>query len=340
MKPKTLFLCPGLLLTLLLGACGIEVGNPSEPTPVPTKAEVDRDTLLQLAGTQVEEGVQAALESFESSSLALALKRGGLGRSVKCQNSNSGVSLSFQDEFEDKSLRGPAGKRLSISEKVQNSLRAEVEGSSLLACPQGSVGKLRFDWSSLNQLNIKAESERQRERSIALQANASKTLKTSTWKSSVKKQVSITKGTSSSTGYTLFKTLAFEADSIITQDKEGATSTLQVKTSTPSGSELRMQEDITPDGRKAGFKIISGSLSTQRDNNLKVRMDYENLVFSDLDTCYPTSGSIIGSVYSGEQSEVVTETFTLLFGSEGPSLRYADGTEADLILETCQLNPY
>jgi hypothetical protein len=329
-----------LALAPFLGACGIEVGNPSEPVPVPTKAEADKDTLLQLAGTQIDEGISAVLESFEGSlSASLRLKRGGQGRTGKCLETTTGIRLTYTDDFEDKSLRGPDSRRLAIQEKASHTLQADLQSSTGLTC-QGASSKFQFDWANQGLITVVARSEREREREVRLQNNPNRVLRSRQLTSRVEKTVSIQKIREEANVYTLQKRLSFSAEADFLQNQPSGSTKLSLQSSTPEGSSLVIEEQMDREGQRRSLTLVSGSLITKRADDLKIKLFYENLQFSAAASCYPTSGSIQGSVYSGGISEAASSQFQVLFTEDGPILRYEDGSEVELILEACQLNPY
>ncbi len=128
------------LLIGFLASCGVEVGNPTKPSPAPSL--VDQDLLAMVSSEQLQETVVASAEGddFDEESLALVVER-------SCEVTANGTvnyrAEKTRDSSIDLPLKNPR-KRIALSTTKSNvvSLKSETPG---LSCRAG--GRLpNIDW--------------------------------------------------------------------------------------------------------------------------------------------------------------------------------------------------
>ncbi len=340
----------------MLCSCGIEVGNPSEPTPVPTKAQADRDTILQLATTQNDEAMSTLLESFLASTPSQALRllsndrddtdgrdekeiKSKKNRTGSCDPQSQNLKVAFQDDDNVERKEGKSTKQVNLADSMTRSVAAELSSSETLGCASGSASGPLFDWSTLSSLTVQAQSSRSRVRKLTLASDPNSVVSESTLKSTVQTHQTLQRVATKGSLFQLRKTTTFSSSSELFTKSTAypSGSTLQMELSTLAEEPFVTEEVVSQSGVRSSATLVSGALSAVQGQDLKVILRYENLPLSSGGSCHPTQGSIQGTIYKGTGVASPSSRFQILFSQDNPVLRYSDGTEVDLVLEACQL---
>jgi hypothetical protein len=355
MSPIRLRLCWLFVSALLLGAgCGVEVGNPKNPTGdggTPTKnvkptsvLALDNDAALQVIADQMDETAATANEqesSTQSSSLLLSAALSA--DDASCEVGDDGkvtVTASSTGEFVREKVRR-LGRRLTITNvfsSTQTKSRTAVwsSESSALACnPLEKL--LAVDFRDVKDLSLALEFSREETFSIKLK-NALKPLRSGYFKAQGVRNLSWEKvDPTSKTVRTLRTTISSDvARDMILSTAANSNKTVSSQVTIKEGEPLSVLTDFS---RQSGAwetrTIESGTvLATQKDGSV-LESTYDNVTFLADIGCQAQSGSIAGKLFDPSDLTRPYLTYSVLFTAVGATISLSNGKSMPYQPYTC-----
>ncbi len=367
-------LLPLLMSVLLVNlmACGVEIGNPSDPVPVQPKTHSDPNSptdathslIIQLATSQHDEAILALTARFDQNNYGarlLAAPMNGTSPSTKgpnplqldrdneqtdddssdqdftssCKNGTSSGSVEVNNlhKASDENLRG-IDSAYKVSETYSRAFKATLSANSpSISC--GSKGAV-IDWQNLSGtggFTINSESTRSRSRTIF--DSSGKALSQTSLTSTGSQQLSIPTLSYTTGSVSFDKKLSFVADQKIIDNQ--TVSYARVETIDSEALVLRQGLSLST-GEFNVTTIVAGSISSKTDSGLRVILHYDRLELGAKGSCLPSQGTVTGEVYNSATSKIPNSSFELVFASSGASIVFSDGVGSDVQLEGCDLN--
>ncbi|WP_141735167.1 hypothetical protein [Oligoflexus tunisiensis] len=348
------------LAWLLLG-CGVEVGNPSEPTPTQPKdsyqpalpgtstvpidnidtvepVEPVKFNIRSLVENQYDEAITAAFDfAFENTGAALAL---ATNESRTCgQQEDGSLVLNHQETNSGTRPSGQGQDGTLVTESFSRVFASRMQSPDMALVCNTSLTKPKLDWSALTNLITDGDLERTNSRLVVMSPSG-EFVRESSVKSAGSHQSMVNKVNFNATeGLKLGRTLTFNTDmEINTRSATAAATILNTNISTVATAPLVVNESYNAELKLRSLKIVSGSVSSVKaDDGLTVIMHYDDVVMDVSGTCRPVSGKITGEIQSASNPGQVQETFSIAFAKDENIILYADGTGSRLEFEPCRI---
>ncbi|NRA64806.1 MAG: hypothetical protein HRU19_10020 [Pseudobacteriovorax sp.] len=280
-----------LVLLLILNSCGVEVGNPQQPTPVPVPSGQpieDSNTLAAISADGINDMNQAIVNTNNSQSSSFALIQGPEA-TTSCTDNEAGATLEFRISSEGEVERGVIErfKRL-VAYKFQreNTVSYSSEESTIIC---GTTSRVRIPWNDIETLSIdrsfSGEDSRKRTR-IADGSLISQSLSIRTGTH----QVSITKSAQSESEITINESHKYSINKyfeFLTQDTSGS---IEVNVATSDEQPVVISKSRNLSGLQ-NITIVSGQVTHTFNNGGSLTFAYANFSF-DPSSCAPDSGSL------------------------------------------------
>jgi hypothetical protein len=349
-----------VLFSLCLHGCGVEVGNPTEPTPTQPKdsnqpllpgsstipienidtaepVEPVKINVRSLVENQYDETITAALDfAFENTGASLTT---AANSSRSCgQQPDGSLTLNHQETNSGTRNSGAGEDSTLVTESFSRVFSSSMQSpDAMLAC-NTSLTRPKLDWSILKSVTTDGTLERTNSRLVVM--NPSKEfVRESSIKATGSHQSMVKKlEYSPMEGLKLERTLLFKTDmEIHTRLASAAPTVLNTHIETAADGPLLVTESYNEETRLKSLRIVSGTVSSRKqDDGLTVIMRYENLVLDIASSCRPVSGKITGEILSPGSGQV-QDTFSMAFTSKASVIVYADGTASTLELEPCRI---
>ncbi|HYX38530.1 MAG TPA: hypothetical protein VE954_35965 [Oligoflexus sp.] len=348
-----------LLSSCLLG-CGVEVGNPSEPTPTQPKgdnqpaipglpsvpvesidpvepSEPVKIDVRYLVESQYDEAITAALD-FAFDNTGVALVAGNGTRSCGAQVDGS-LILNHQETNTATRTSGQAADATRVTESFSRVFASRMQSAGKTLACNTSLTKPNIDWATTTDVIMDGSLDRTNSRLVVTDP-AQQFVRESSVKSKGGHQSSIKKMKfDQATGLQLQRSLVFGTDMEITNRTamSGAT-VLKTRMETMADVPLVIEETYNAESKLKSLKINSGAVSSRKlDDGLMVIMRYSNVVLDAQGSCRPTSGTVLGEIYSPENPTQIRDTFSIGFSERQNLIVYADGTASKLEFEPCRI---
>jgi hypothetical protein len=308
----------------------IESIEPIEPV------ETVKIDVRYLVENQYDEAITAALEfAYDNSSAALVASNESRACGVQADGS---LVLNHQETSSDTRTSGQASTATQITESLSRVFNSQMQSPGLTLACNSSLTKPRINWSTVGDILIDGTLERTNSRLI-VKVPTQEFVRESSVKSSGEHQSSIKKLKYDPNGLQLQRSLIFGTNMEITNRTAQSEATLmRTRIETAADAPLLVEESYSSDSKLKSLKIVSGSVSSQKqDDGLLVVMRYQDITLNAEGTCRPTSGTILGEVYSANEPGRVKETFSIAFTDRQNLIVYADGTGSKLEFEPCRI---
>jgi hypothetical protein len=350
------------MLTWLLLSCGVEVGNPSEPTPtqpkdsyqpaLPGSSTVPIDNIdtvepvepvkfnvRSLVENQYDEAITAALDfAFENTGGAALVAK---NESRTCgQQEDGSLVLNHQETNSGTRASGQGDDPTLVTESFSRVFASRMQSPDMALACNSAQTKPRLDWSALNNLITDGNLERTNSR-VVVRNPSGEFVRESSVRSSGSHQSMVNRvNFEASEGLKLGRTLTFTTDmEIRTRSATSPASILNTNIATLAEAPLVVNESYNAELKLKSIRIVSGSVSSVKaDDGLTVIMHYENVVMDVAGTCRPLSGKITGEIQSRSNPGAVQETFSIAFAKNENIILYADGTGSRLEFEPCRFD--
>ncbi len=340
-----------LSISWVLG-CGIEVGNPTEPTPMqpknsgsgpgsPASGEPIRVDVNYLVENQYDEAITTALENSAVGEIGTALGLLPSTNSRSCAEQMDGsLSLNLQETHSDTRSSGSTASAHVMSESYSRVFSSKLQslGATLVCTPNKSSPSI--DWSLIKDLKVDGTLQRTNTRSITDKAS-SKILRASSVKSFGTHQSSVqTLQYSPSTGLILQRILGFETElEVSAKPADAVAEIIETRLQTLANEPMVIEETYTANLKLKTMKIVSGSVSsTKSKDGLLVILRYENVVIDAQSSCRPVSGELKGEIYTANDPANAMNSFKIDFLGSENSIVYKDGSTSPLEFESCRID--
>jgi hypothetical protein len=348
-----------LFSTIHVG-CGVEVGNPSEPTPTQPKESDGRPmvpgmptvpiesiepiepvesmkmNVRYLVENQYDEAITAALDfAFDNTSVSLVATNESRTCGVQADGS---LVLNHQETNSATRTSGQASSATQVTESFSRVFASRMQSPGLTLACNSSLTKPKLDWTLISDVTVDGTLERTNSRLIVMDSSQ-QFVRESSVKASGVHQSMVKKMKFEAAGLQLQRSLVFGTDMEINNRSGQAAATLmRSHIETLADAPLAIEESYNAESKLKSLKIASGAVSSRKeDDGLMVIMRYSNVVLDAEGSCRPTSGTIIGEIYSPSDPSKVTETFSIAFTSKHNLIVYADGTGSKLEFEPCRI---
>jgi hypothetical protein len=349
------------LISSLVVGCGVEVGNPTEPTPTQPKesdgrpmvpglptvpvesiepvepVEETKINVRYLVENQYDETITAALDfAFDRTNATLL----AANESSTCGVQTDGSLILNQQETNSATrTSGQAASATLVTESVSRVFASQLQSPGFnLAC-NSALTRPELDWSSLAEVSVNGTLERTNSRLIVMEKTREfvreSSVKASGTHSSTVRRMQLDPGA----GLTLQRSLTFGTDMELTnRTMQNASTQMRSHIETMGDAPLTIEESYQPELKLKSLKITSGAVvSRKEDDGLMVVMRYDNVVLDAEGSCRPTSGTIMGEIYAASNPTEVRETFSIGFSEKHNLIVYADGTGSKLEFEPCRI---
>jgi len=363
---------------ILCQACGIEVGNPTEPTPIqpkdsiatpvtPDSINADQSAIVQLATSQHDEAVLALTERYDdrslASALALSLNREKLPLPPGTFDLVDPLTAKQSDD-EDKD-ESPADDIIGKCEKGKNASSLVVNNQVKAANKKNSRKNTKYDvtenytrefTATLSGGNAGiscgakgAVIDWRKIDSITINSQSQRlrdrtlvlsdgTVVSANSLSATSSQKSEIPAASFANGIVSFDKKVSFQSEQKITDVEAKASSLTTRVETKNDLIVRQKLTLAT-GALSQTTIVSGSVSSTLSSGMKVVLNYEMLELGNSDNCTPAQGTLSGEIFRSANTSIPSSTFQLVFSSEGASIVFSDGLTAAVELESCNLNP-
>lgn len=355
---STLFMA---LLSTVLVSCGVEVGNPTEPTPTQPKesdgrpmvpgmpnipiesiqpaepVESLRINARYLVENQYDEALTTALEfAFDNSSASLIASN----ESRVCGAQDDGsLVLNHQETSSATRTSGSASNATQVTESLSRVFASRMQSPGMTLACNSALTKPNIDWSKTQDVMIDGTLERTNSRLIVMDPSQT-FVRESSVKSSGSHQSTIKNmKVDPASGLQLQRSLTFGSDMEITnRTAQAAATQMRTRIETQADAPLTIEESYNAESKLKSLKIASGVVTSRKeDDGLMVIMRYSNVVMNADGSCRPTSGTIMGEIYAPNDPTTARETFSIAFTEKQNLIVYADGTGSKLEFEPCRL---
>ncbi len=349
------------LFSAILVSCGVEVGNPSEPTPTQPKendgrpmvpgmptvpiesvepvepVETVKIDVRYMVESQYDEAITAALDfAFDDTSVSLVA--GNESRTCGVQPDGS-LILNHQETNSATRNSGQAPTATLVTESFSRVFASRMQSPGLTLACNSSMTKPNMDWTRTSDVMVDGTLERTNSRLIVMDPSQQFVRESSVKASGVHQSAVKKMKYDATAGLQLQRSLMFGTDMEINNRSGQAPATLlRSRIETLADAPMAIEEAYNSESKLKSLKIISGAVSARKaDDGLLVIMRYSNVVLDAQGTCRPTSGTILGEVYSPADPTKVYETFSIAFTDNQNLIVYADGTGSKLEFEPCRI---
>jgi hypothetical protein len=328
------------LTAMMMNQCGVEIGNPKDEDPSPTKyAESDVNQSLELSQITVDEALQAVAssslsESSLSDSLAFANQL-ALQNTITCTENTDGsinTAIKFSNSLE--AIRGRnQDRRITID--IDHDVNRQLSSAdSDLRCIS-SESRPILPWRRLNSLDITSDFTRSSSQ-VVNKVSSGETLARRQRTSNGERRQNITKISSDADFIVLEEVLTFEVSHTSTITKGDETTLYESQISIDEEQPLIVERKLSRDRNQNTILIKSGTITTLNSAEATVVLTYNNLMLDPV-SCRIQDGEITGSLRLNNSDSINQLNFTIgLFEGE-ERIRFADGTERSVDLNPCAL---
>lgn len=338
---------PSLWCVLLLAiSCGVEVGNPKNPTndgTTETKNQIisDNDAAAEMLTAQIDTVVSGTTEHFAEDATTLALN---------ATTENIPDSLSLADPTITLTCDATSTRDLIFKRKADGALEKEVgrglltrvhkatvadevtatwkSDSDNLACVDAK--RPRVDIASLTKINITHAVKKARSREV-MRKRDSKVLKTGSFDLSGDRTIVLEKIdagfketiSANETRNIALKSAQLGDVKLETQVKIDSESPMVIKT---AGPKLGQWTEKT---------IESGVITSEEKSGAYIETTFSNVKFTQEDGCVPSSGSITSKLFDKKDTSEPRRTLTVVYGAEDVQVKFDSGETVTLVLEGC-----
>jgi hypothetical protein len=355
---STLFVA---LFSTVLVSCGVEVGNPTEPTPTQPKESDGRPMVpgmpnvpiesiepaepveslrihaRYLVENQYDEALTAALDfAFDNNSASLIASN----ESRVCGVQEDGsLVLNHQETSSATRTSGQASSATQVTESLSRVFSSRMQSPGVTLACNSALTKPNIDWNTTFDVMIDGTLERTNSRLIVMDPSQT-FVRESSVKSSGSHQSTVKNmKMDPSAGLLLQRSLTFGTDmELSNRTGQAAATQMRTRIETQADAPLSIEESYNSESKLKSLKIASGVVTSRKeDDGLMVVMRYSNVVMNADGGCRPTSGTIMGEVYAPNDLTKARETFSIAFTEKHNLIVYADGTGSKLEFEPCRI---
>ncbi len=308
-------------------ACGVEVGNPTKPSPSVTPSTEVQEDLALASSDLLDESLSAAVDGLSASGNSLSL----LARSCTVGADGKVTVLAESSLDQSQSLPKSSPTRSIVSSSQFSSTSVLSSSDAGLSC--GPAGLFpSYDWSSLK--TFKAEKTTTRESSKTITKLSDNSVYTIRAKAIGTRSIDWSLVSKTDEVLSLSKTLSFTSTIERTKVKSGEESSSEISVKT---KEALVINQTSKAAQLESFVIQSGSVHSTLANGENLVVSYDKTSFGSGETCYPESGSLQAQVYSDDAMSQLSYSYVIRFDKGSATLVFADGTSKELDLVDCSL---
>ncbi|MBF0443343.1 MAG: hypothetical protein HQK54_15660, partial [Oligoflexales bacterium] len=332
------------LIAASVAGCGVEVGNPKRPKPTTTGTSTPQNIVSDdigaaseiVAGT-LDETISLVTESYSQNSSAAFKLLGEKQAESVCEASSDGkvtITKTLKTSIDRTGKRGRQSIVYSGDIDSRRKATWSVQGTALRCNPAKTSALVR--WTQISRATLTTEFTRTRGNEIKNQT-AGKVVRESKETASGSRTANFEKRSSGSE--LIFRqTVWGETTRTISLSTKKSGAITMKSTVTLKETEPLVIESVFNSGEGLARKSISSAtvVSIQEDNS-KVELVYDNLVFDPSGGCSPQSGTIGGRIFSVSTDEAPARSFTMDFSGEGGLIiiNYSDGQSQEIETASC-----
>jgi hypothetical protein len=309
----------------------IESINPIEPV------ETVKIDVRYLVENQYDEAITAALD-FASANTGASLVAVNESRSCGVDPDGS-LILNHQETNSATRTSGQAQAATRVTESFSRVFASRMQSPGLTLACNSAMTKPNVDWTTVADVSIDGTLERTNSRLIVMDPSQQFVRESSVKASGVHQSTVKKMKFEPAAGLQLQRSMIFGTDMEINNRSGQAPATLmRSRIETLAEAPLMIEEAYNGESKLKSLKITSGAVSSRKeDDGLMVIMRYSDVVLNAEGNCRPTSGTILGEIYSPTDPTQVRETFSIAFTEKYNLIVYADGTGSKLEFEPCRI---
>ncbi|HET9237638.1 MAG TPA: hypothetical protein VFO10_10325 [Oligoflexus sp.] len=361
MSMRTLSTLFAALFSAVFASCGVEVGNPTEPTPAQPKesdgrpmvpgmpnvpiesiepaepVESLRINARYLVENQYDEALTAALEfAFDNSSASLIASNESLVCGVQPDGS---LVLNHQETSSATRTSGQASSATQVTESLSRVFASRMQSPGVTLACNSELTRPKIDWNATQDVLIDGTLERTNSRLIVMDPSQAFVRESSVKSSGLHQSTIKNMKMDPAAGLRLQRSLTFGTDMEITnRTAQAAATQMRTRIETQADAPLIMEESYNAESKLKSLKITSGVVSSRKeDDGLMVVMRYSNVVMNADGGCRPTAGTITGEIFAPNDPTNARESFSIAFTEKQNLIVYADGTGSKLEFEPCRI---
>ena len=338
----------GLLLSVYLANCGVEVGNPKNPTgddSTSTKAAVsiiaqDSGAATQVIGDNLDETIQSVSENNSSSSaasLALAggdglnLNGGSLSATCAVDEKKAVVTVTRSGSFSRNRILPP----LTVNSAANNTRTAtwsRPDGTGVLCNNNNTRAHINFP--SLDKVDLAVTFKREITQSV-VNRRTSATLQEKYFKAEGTRNLSWVKNRDENGEriHSLTISKSIDREVRFTTIRSGE-QTLKSSIKTQDGSPLKIESRFKSAGSWSKKTIQTGTVVSTLTDGARIENTYVDVVFDPSSGCRPVSGFIDGKLIDAG-SDDVRRAFKVTFSDSGTTVTFTDGEVTTYQVGSC-----
>lgn len=318
---------------LLAISCGVEVGNPKNPTndgTTETKNQIisDNDSAAEMLTAQIDTVVTGTTEHFAEDSATFGLVASTI--TLTC-DATSPRDLVFKRNA-DGAIETEVGRGLltrihkaTVADEVTATWTSE---SDILACVDNK--RPRVDMANLTKINITHAVKKARTREV-IRKRDNKVLKTGSFDLSGDRSIAIEK-----TDAGFKETIAAnETRNINLKSAQLGDVKLEITVKIAPESSMVIKTSGTKLGQWTEKTIESGVITSEEKSGAYIETTFSGVTIKKEDGCVPTSGSITSKLFDKKDALEPRRTLTVIYGTEDVQVKFDSGETATLVLEGC-----
>ncbi|SMF49263.1 hypothetical protein [Pseudobacteriovorax antillogorgiicola] len=329
-----------LSMILFFASCGVEVGNPANPTNPDsstgtTKVADDPDVVTLVASDHYNEALSAVTDTYDSRSSASLLslaQNTGFDITFSCDDSGSETVVVKSTSGTVSYDVGIGARRRTVEESLSRSSTATwVIPNQEIACSSDSR-RARVQWSGIDSLSLSIQQESRRDKTIT-RLSDEEVLLIKTVELNGNRTIQMSR---EATGI-IVETMSYSIAHSVSYDSTDTTGSYQHTMQVDEATPLIIAKSFSDSNRLASFVIRSGDVRSTFDDESRLITRYDNLSFEN-DSCSPISGTMQGFVYESDAATEPTSSFTVEFEDSIGTITFDNGDSQAFEVNNCTFN--
>jgi len=321
-----------VLLPIVLGACGTEIGNPKKPDPTPVQGSIfltDGTAAAGIISSLFEEVASSGAEAVEAagSEAALGFSLAADGDDRKCVAGADGTvtvtrAFSGQSSAEKKRKHKTFVARVSGTAAVNH---VYTKPESTLAC-NGAGTNIRLGLAGFFGVTVATTYDRVLQKTLTVKetgdvlwARDDSAKGTRTW---IVNKIDGLVGNSFGLE-TRESRVATRVQSVPL--KNGETLSVSSEVGTTAGEPLVVHSDFNRGGNSLQSRtIVSGTTYSVQPNDSRIETTFNAVKYTPAGGCVPEAGSIDGKIFAAGET-TPTRTYRVVFNDDGMQVTFDNG---------------
>ena len=340
--------------SVLLLACGIEVGNPKKPgtSPTPTSSFLIDDAVVAstMVSSQADHTIEMATTDLRVIQAGVASPSLGLtgnllpdpGATSSCATLQTGgvlVARGKEGPYQHDFHRDGVAESYADSERQTREQESWSQDGQVLKC-NSQLTDIAIDWNKATGLKSTRVYHSRRISDMVRGGNDGPFKRHAQITESGEQDShwdTDTAGPASSIN--LLQTLTESSDITVGgHDRQSRTLSLPTHTEVAATAPIiiAVRRDKTTQAWQTKT-ILSGTMVSTTPQDSRIESTYNSVVFTSSSGCVPTSGAIAGKMFHDGETSPFRE-FTITFAASGGTIAYSDGAQEVYMPDYCLLD--